>query len=387
MRYFHPNLSCFSLLIIVLLISNSVAAQELISAQDTVLYEPFSGNSLPEGWVSHKEKNLNWQVVQGVRSKDGNPGSALNISSSTQKEQKNLKVLAYTRELWLAPEQNYTISFYHDNVSKGSATLDLLLNTTQDNNGGNTIETLTIENISGWVKHTYSISVPNEGNYYIGFGITSINGDVNIHIDDVTVTRPADGTDGFAVTSTLPVTLVSFSSQKRGTDAVLSWKTAMELDNKGFEVQASADGFTYTAIGFVAAQSSNSTQGYSYTYTDRRYGKAGTMYYRLKQIDTDGQFEYFGPKAVDFGNASLTITAYPNPFSSEVELTIGAATDEELSLVLTDARGKEVFRESLSVANGFNQKRLQFPANLPAGLYLLSALRNNQSQTLKLIKR
>ncbi|MFT2008265.1 T9SS-dependent choice-of-anchor J family protein [Pontibacter sp. 13R65] len=390
MRYFYSVFHVFTFLFFILHISNSAAAQEQISTQETVMYEPFSGNSFTNGWVSHKDGNLSWNVEQGVKSRDGNPGSAMRFSTSSAKVQNNLKVIAYTRELWLAPEHTHTFSFYHNNLSSGSATLDLVLNTNnQDKNGGkNVIKTLTLNNNnSEWTKHTVSFTVPTEGNYYIGFHITYTTGDLNIHIDDVTVTKPANATDASTTGSTYPVTLVSFNTQKKETNAVLSWKTAMEQNNKGFEVQASVDGLMYTAIGFVPAKSSNSSQGYSYTYTDIRHGKAGTVYYRLKQIDIDGQFEYFSSKAVNFGNASLTITASPNPFSSEVELNIGAATDEDLTIVLTDARGKEVFGRSISVSNGFNQERLQLPASLPSGLYLLSATWNNQSQTVKLVKR
>ncbi|CAM3593056.1 T9SS type A sorting domain-containing protein [Pontibacter korlensis] len=194
------------------------------------------------------------------------------------------------------------------------------------------------------------------------------------------------GSDYNQPMGTLPVTIKSFTAKRSGMYTIVNWETGMELNNKGFEIQTSTDGHTFTALDFVEAKSSNSAQGNKYSYTDIRNGKAGVIYYRLKQIDTDGTFELFGPKAVDFGKAGISMVASPNPFSSEIELSIEAASSDALLITVVNTTGKEVFRENVPVQKGLNKKRLQAPSYLPAGLYVLSAIWNDQTQRVKLVK-
>jgi len=88
----------------------------------------------------------------------------------------------------------------------------------------------------------------------------------------------------------LPVTLLSFSGYKDGSRNQLSWTTGTEINNRGFDVQRSADGINYTSIGFVnsLATGGNSNDQLSYRFTDNT--PAGVkQYYRLRQEDLDGR--------------------------------------------------------------------------------------------------
>src|SRR6476660_2627198 len=97
------------------------------------------------------------------------------------------------------------------------------------------------------------------------------------------VTFPLTTIQGGAI-NPLPVELVSFNALKKDKEVNLTWETASEKNNQGFEVQVSADGKNYETLGFVASQNGNANFSQRYAYTDKVAGQEGLMYYRLKQI-------------------------------------------------------------------------------------------------------
>jgi hypothetical protein len=109
--------------------------------------------------------------------------------------------------------------------------------------------------------------------------------------------------------STLPVELLDFTAEKQGDDVLLKWVTASEINNDYFILQRSSDGITFEDVTTVdGAGNSNSLLYYSHV-DENPLG--GTSYYRLKQVDFDGAFEYSDIKAVSFNETSILV--YPNP--------------------------------------------------------------------------
>ena len=91
-----------------------------------------------------------------------------------------------------------------------------------------------------------------------------------------------------AINITLPVDLISFEAEREEDNIKLNWSTASEENNDYFEIQKSYDGEVFTPIGYVDG-AGNSNAVVEYSYTDSETNKA---YYRLKQLDYDGEFEY-----------------------------------------------------------------------------------------------
>lgn len=121
----------------------------------------------------------------------------------------------------------------------------------------------------------------------------------------------------------LPVKLYGFNAVKSGNTALLSWLTASESNNKGFEVQRSQDGLIWTNTGFVAsqAQHGNSNEILRYEFTDYQPAK-GKNLYRLKQLDRDGQFEFSPIRQLDFTSGSgSNIVLAPNPVDEKLRVT------------------------------------------------------------------
>lgn len=211
-----------------------------------------------------------------------------------------------------------------------------------------------------------------------------------------TVTK--SGVNSFAtfslgdITNPLPVSLVSFSATREGTNARLVWATASEKDNKGFEVQVSADGRTFRALGFVASQASTSTVKLNYLYNDSEAGKTGIRYYRLRQIDLDGQDSYSPVRAVGFDGAGALaseLSIYPNPVTGDdTRLLIQTSEVGNARLRITDLMGRTIIDQTITTANGSTETKLTELANVKSGTYLAQlTLPSGQIKTIKVQKQ
>lgn len=128
----------------------------------------------------------------------------------------------------------------------------------------------------------------------------------------------------------LPVSLLDFKATKLDNASQLTWKTAYEKNNLGFDIERSADGKTFTKIGYQKsiAQNGNSEGLLDYLFTDNR-PLSGINYYRLKQMDIDGKLTYTNVVNVVFGKVQ-GIKLYPNPASQIINVEATAVTRIEL---------------------------------------------------------
>ncbi|MGI4835273.1 MAG: T9SS type A sorting domain-containing protein [Janthinobacterium lividum] len=189
----------------------------------------------------------------------------------------------------------------------------------------------------------------------------------------------------------LPIELVSFNAVRSSANTLISWTTASELNNKGFNVQVSTDGINYHTLAFVVSQSPNSSATLNYKYADIEAGKVGIRYYRLEQVDIDGKLNYSPVRAVNFDGAAATsvaLVAYPNPFTDSIGLTVtGTATTEGIAYItLVDMTGRKVLDQKVSL-NGASLA-LGDLSNLRSGLYLAKVtLPDGTTQTVRMQKQ
>jgi|GEM_PF-4399760 len=181
--------------------------------------------------------------------------------------------------------------------------------------------------------------------------------------------------------STLPVELLSFSATPVKGQVQLDWSTASETQNDYFAVERSADGIYFETIERVEGNG-NSVIRIDYQTTDVQ-PLAGVNYYRLKQVDYDGAFEYSKiVTAVVSANDAQGVSAklYPNPASDQVTISSNKGVK---TLTLFDSKGAVVRSEILN--DLATQTNLNI-AGLQAGLYIVSIQTNdNQFATEKLI--
>jgi len=173
--------------------------------------------------------------------------------------------------------------------------------------------------------------------------------------------------------TTIPVELVSFSGTAMQDGIKLSWSTASELNNLGFEVERTTNKSDWRVIGFIAGHgNSNSPKQYSLVDTD--INQSGTYYYRLKQIDNDGTIEYSGIVAVEVGvpNSFYLSQNYPNPFNPSTKIEFALPHNGFVDLKVYNPMG-EIIAVLVSEQKNVGRYEITFNASaFPSGVYFYS---------------
>lgn len=138
----------------------------------------------------------------------------------------------------------------------------------------------------------------------------------------------------------LPVEFTKFDGESTKNGNELTWETASEINNAGFDVQVSTDASRWKTIGHVEGNG-NSNQSAEYAFLDRN-PESGDNYYRLKQIDFNGGFEYSNTILISESNNSRNIEVYPNPATDRIFVTDNNASDNT-NYQLMDINGKIVW--------------------------------------------
>ncbi len=141
--------------------------------------------------------------------------------------------------------------------------------------------------------------------------------------------------------SPLPVTLESFNSFVTGNSVKLVWTTSSEINSKGFDIERNA-GSGWTKIGFADSKGGiNTTANYSFEDKNLQTGKYN---YRLKQLDYNGNYEYFTLAGyAEIGTPSKIILGqnYPNPFNPATTINFSLSEKTNVSLKVYDISGRE----------------------------------------------
>lgn len=195
--------------------------------------------------------------------------------------------------------------------------------------------------------------------------------------------------------SPLPVTLVSFTGKlNNNRQTELNWQTAGEVDNNYFVVQRSTDGANFDDLDFVAGNGDTDAL-INYAYVDNQVPDiAGNLFYRLKQVDFSGSFEYSPIISVAVDRAPELKTAswkfFPNPTNGDdFELTlIDASVDQNGTFLfqLLDAQGRQSYQRRLSIQDGVNWVRGRLKA-ASDGIYLLVITTSEKTDRFKVIKK
>lgn len=149
-------------------------------------------------------------------------------------------------------------------------------------------------------------------------------------------------------TNLLPVELVDFFAERTdGRNVTCNWITATEHNNSHFLVERSIEGSEFEVIGTVEGMG-NSTSLNSYEFIDDN-APVGLCYYRLKQVDFNGDFQYSEMRAVNHGE-SFEISVYPNPATNWANIT--SCSDCE-SIYIVNSMGEVIdFQEGVSFEEG-----------------------------------
>jgi autotransporter-associated beta strand protein len=166
----------------------------------------------------------------------------------------------------------------------------------------------------------------------------------------------------------MPVTLINLSASCASSKVELSWQTASEWHSDYFQVEYSLDGTEWLALEKVPA-AGNSTSLQQYTYSDLTPSRL-MRYYRLKQVDLNGQYEIYGPIASECIVDGMDFTIYPNPSSTSATIQLLNTKKETAEIKLLDISGKEFWSQELELVNGTTSMVLS-TENLAPGIYII----------------
>ncbi|SNS77375.1 Por secretion system C-terminal sorting domain-containing protein [Ekhidna lutea] len=180
-------------------------------------------------------------------------------------------------------------------------------------------------------------------------------------------------------TSPLPVEFISFKVELKESASHLLWSTAQEINNDRFEIEHSIDGINFEMVGTIGGNGTvNEVMEYTFVHKDL---KSGFNYYRLKQIDFDGQYEYSEIKRVSMGAfEDVSVNIFPNPADSEATIQIhdGFATRIELITL----RG--TILKFMEYQDGTNKHTFDL-TDLNAGMYLIRITGPNETKIKRLV--
>lgn len=193
------------------------------------------------------------------------------------------------------------------------------------------------------------------------------------------------GTGTYAATETeLPVELTTFDARVENRDVLLSWATASETNNAGFNVEHETSGKTWESLAFIEG---NGTTVNPNTYTFRAANlEVGTHRFRLKQVDFDGQFQYSSPlnAIIELPSVYEVTAAYPNPFQTSTSFSVTLNQAQQVRIAVYDATGREIALLHDGQLTGNVPHRFVWDgANIPSGTYFVRATGEtfNESQS------
>ncbi len=183
---------------------------------------------------------------------------------------------------------------------------------------------------------------------------------------------------------TIPVELTLFNGNYADGVVNLKWITATETNNFGFEIERRNDFSTYESIGFVNGNGT-STNRVTYNFVDENLS-ASKYYYRLKQIDLDGSFEYSNEIEVEIEGLTdfQLYQNYPNPFNPSTKIKYYIPQNSFVKITLHDILGSEIRTLVNENAQPGNYEILLDGSDLSSGMYFVRLSSENIQRTLKI---
>jgi hypothetical protein len=204
--------------------------------------------------------------------------------------------------------------------------------------------------------YTSAVPLTLDGNDFFGATATDEMYFDNYALEDLTV---------------VPVELSAFSANVNNGNVVLNWTTETELNNQGFEIERRTAESQFAAIGHVQGNGTT-TERQQYSFTDASV-ETGNYFYRLKQVDYNGNFEYSSEISVEVIALPAEFVLdqnYPNPFNPTTSINFSLAEPTFVKLAVYNLLGEvvEVLKNENMTAGSYN---VTFDAaSLPSGMYL-----------------
>ncbi len=181
----------------------------------------------------------------------------------------------------------------------------------------------------------------------------------------------------------LPINLVSFDAFLVKGKVEAHWLTQTEVNNDYFTIERSADNINFTPVGVIDGAGTTNVSRH-YLFIDEQPLR-GISYYRLRQTDFDGQFEYFQVSVVE-NKIRTSFTLYPNPCNRpQVTLTMDNETMENYQIDVRDITGREVVYNLTPNENGDMTLAIDPLYYKHGAMYIITATNGKETLQQKLI--
>ena len=186
----------------------------------------------------------------------------------------------------------------------------------------------------------------------------------------------------------LPVKFLGFNVTKKNNDAILNWQIENESSlTDRYEIERSLNGVDFRKFTTVAPKN-NGNSGNSYNLADFNLStirSAGIFYYRIKQVDKDGNFIYSMIRNLRLNSKGIAISVYPNPIREFANVTIDLEQDTDATVTINDASGKLLQNIQMQLFKGLNIKKINM-ATFATGSYMLKVQTSTEIKTMTVVK-
>ena len=238
-----------------------------------------------------------------------------------------------------------------------------------------------------WVPVGSSFTLPSTGSFNVtSLRIVIADGTVggcgnDFAVDDIQVALCAQG-------GPTPVEFLGINASQSGSGIKINWSTAQEFNTSSFEVQKSADGNGgWTTIATVAAAGNSSSIRNYQAFDPAPFN--GANFYRLKQIDIDGNSTFSKTVMVSVIEKQTSVSVLANPFHDNLTLNFSSSTNQQVYARLFDIAGQQISVEKWTIGAGTSTQSFSGIEGLQTGMYILHVT-GNEGQTLlnsKVIKQ
>jgi len=226
-----------------------------------------------------------------------------------------------------------------------------------------------------WYKPTNALNITN--------GIAQGTGSINTGTNTLTwasLTSHSFDTGAGDEAAALPIHLLYFTAKPQSNRVRLDWATASETNNDYFTVERSQDGENFSELFKKPGAGISTTNLYYFGYDNKPFD--GISYYRLKQTDYDGKYEYSNIESVNFNylatNKESDFKIYPNPaVNHKFALSYEVNKSLQIEMKLYNAVGQLIYQTDWVSEKGVNQKEFSFP-ELAEGLYMIELYKANE---------
>ena len=236
--------------------------------------------------------------------------------------------------------------------------------------GGGTLTVAQVESLLDALQ--YQNAATNATKAWRYFNVTTLAGSFETPVAQFQVN----------IDNVLPVELVSFAANCENENIILNWQTASEHNSASFIFDRSKDGFNWEFRSEIeAAGNSNSVINYQYEdfNSDRFIG-----YYRLTQVDMDGEQKVYDPIYVECKVVQSELTIYPNPSNGDFKIEVLSSNSSDCTIDFVSTEGTQMLRQEMSLFPGVNTLYVQ-AQTLNKGVYLVVVKYANSIKTERLI--